>query len=270
MASKVDPQQGPAGPSADVNLFAGDFAARLATTEAEIRAAQALRFRTLYLERGGRPDAAKVEAEADQDEWDACAHHVIVTRRSRPEDVVGTLRLVTRDALAPGQRFYTEQAFDLSGLRARYDRMLELGRFCIDSDRRQGAILLLIWRWAMGFIVDNDIEVMFGCVSFPGTDVAEHRDILTYLHDNNLAPPALRPRPIVPNHVSLPDLAGAPRDFERATRSLPPLLRGYLKLGAYVSDTAIVDPVFNTTFVGLYVDAAEMLAGNTPLAGRRR
>lgn len=251
-------------------IAAGDFEVRLARTEDELRAAQALRYRTLFLERGGRPDARKRAAGADADEWDAAAHHVIVASRSRPDEIVGTLRLVSRQGLLPGQRFYTEHAFDLSGLRARYGRMLELGRFCIDSDRRQGGILLLIWRWTMGFIVDNDIEVMFGCASFPGTDVRAHREILSYLNHNNLAPAELRPRPVVPNHVRLEDHAGASGDFSRATRDLPPLLRGYLKLGAYVSDTAIVDPVFNTTFVALYVDAAEMLAGNTPLLARRR
>ena len=251
-------------------ITAGEFEVRLATREEEILAAQRLRYRTLFLERGGRPDEAKVTAQADADEWDAAAHHVVVSSRSRPDEIVGTLRLVARDRLAPGQRFYTEHAYDLTGLRHRYSRMLELGRFCIESERRQGGILLLIWKWTMGFIVDNAIDVMFGCVSFPGTDVAAHADVLAYLHHNNLAPPELRPQPVVPNHVSLGDFAERAPDFAHATRDLPTLLRGYLKLGAYVSDTAIVDPIFNTTFVGLYVDAREMLAGNTPLVARRR
>ena len=251
-------------------IRAGEFEVRLATTPAEVRAAQALRYRTLFLERGGDPGEARSLLEADADEWDDAAHHVIVSAASRPDEIVGTLRLVSRSSLEPGQRFYTEQAFDIDGLRARYPRMLELGRFCIDSERRQGGILLLIWRYAMGFIVDNEIDVMFGCVSFPGTNVAEHREILAYLHANNLAPPALRPRPLVPNHVQLADQAAQIPDFQAATRNLPTLLRGYLKLGADVSDTAIVDPEFNTTFVGLYVVAEEMLAGGTPLVGRRR
>lgn len=251
-------------------IAAGGFEVRLATTAAEIEAAQRLRYRTLYVERGGRPDDTKVIAEMDADEWDAVAHHVIVAFRDRPGDIVGTLRLVSRQRLASEQRFYTEQAFDLTGLRDRYARMLELGRFCIESDRRQGGILLLIWKYTMGFIVDNDIEVMFGCVSFPGTDVAAHSEILGYLYRHNLAPEALRPQPVVANHVALSDFADAAPTFADATRELPTLLRGYLKLGAYVSDTAVVDPVFNTTFVGLYVDAREMRQGNTPLVARRR
>ena len=261
----ADPDASSAGHPA---IKAGDFEVRLATTADEIHAAQRLRYRALYMERGGRPDADKTASAADADEWDARAHHVIVT--SGTGDIVGTLRLVTRDCLLPGQRFYTEGAFDLSGLRARYPRILELGRFCIESHRRQGGILLLIWRYAMGFIVDQRIDAMFGCVSFPGTNVEDHRKILSYLYNNNLAPPSLRPRAIVPNHVALAQFADAAAGFEQATRDLPTLLRGYLKLGAYISDTAIIDEVFNTTFVGLYVDAAEMLAGNTPLLGRRQ
>lgn len=260
------PQQPPPPVTTSEPVLAGGYEVRLARTAAEISSAQKLRYQLLYLERGGRPDAEKAEREADADEWDAGAHHIVVIDRSASaQSIVGTLRLVTHSSLQADQAFYTERAFDISALRARYPRLLELGRFCIAADKRQGTILLLIWRYAMQFIVDNGIELMFGCASFPGTDPELHRDLLGYLYTHNLAPAALRPTPRVESHVNLDRFASAEAGFEDATRKLPALLRGYLKLGARISDTAIIDPVFNTTFVCLYVESSKMLEHNTPL-----
>ena len=252
-------------------IISGIYEVRMAQSAWEVREAQKLRYRLLYLERGGRPDELKTSLEADADEWDARAQHVIVLDRSgAAPKVVGTLRLVATSALADEQRFYTEQAFDLSALRNRFPQMLELGRFCIEASKRHGTILLLIWKYTMQFIVDNRIELMFGCASFPGTNLDEHRDILGYLYQHNLAEEALRPTPRLKNHVQLATFASEEKVFDNATRQLPTLLRGYLKLGARVSDCAIVDPIFNTTFVCIYVEAREMLEGNTPLVRHRR
>ncbi|MEM6707422.1 MAG: GNAT family N-acyltransferase [Pseudomonadota bacterium] len=247
-------------------ITAGHYEVRMASSAWEIREAQRLRYRLLYLERGGRPDAEKTQTEADADEWDENAYHVIVVdRRDAAERVVGTLRMVAAADLQDGQRFYTEQAFDLTRLRQRYDRLLELGRFCIDGTRRQGTILLLIWKFAAQFIVDNEIDVMLGCASFPGTNLADHEQILGYLHRHNRASPELMPTPRVVDYVQLAQFEDPTLEFDNATRKLPTLLRGYLKLGARVSDTAIIDPVFNTVFVCIYVTAHDMLEGNTPL-----
>ena len=129
---------------------------------------------------------------------------------------------------------------------------------------------MLIWKFAMQFIVDNRIDVMMGCASFPGTDVMRHKDVLGFLYKHNLAPPALRPKPIVGNSVDIVSVCDTSARFEDATRDIPTLLRGYLKLGARISDTAVIDPVFNTTFICIYVDAAQMQAEATPLVTSRR
>ena len=246
-------------------VVAGHYEARLADSPAEILQAQKLRYQVMYVEKGGRPDLHKVKHKADIDQWDDCAYHIVVVdNKNKPAKVVGTLRLVSNLSLGEGQLFYTEEAFDLSALRGHYPSMLELGRFCIDPRGRNGAILMLIWKYAMQFIVTNKIDVMFGCASFPGTDINKHRDVLTYLHKNNLAPKELMPVPVT-NHVKIADMSSHRIDFDSATKGIPTLLRGYLKLGAKISDTAIIDPVFNTTFICIYVDAKSMLSENTTL-----
>ncbi|MCB1693176.1 MAG: GNAT family N-acetyltransferase [Pseudomonadales bacterium] len=249
---------------------AGKYEVRLARTPEEVAAAQKLRYRVMYQEKGGRPDLQKVKLEADVDQWDERAFHIIVVEKdSSPVNVLGTLRLVSNLRLTSGQHFYTEEAFDLSGLRSAYTSMLELGRFCIDANARQGLILMLIWKYAMQFIVDNRIEVMLGCASFPGTDVSRHAGVLAYLYRHNLAPERLRPSPVVSNYVRIPDVVSDVPAFDEATRDIPTLLRGYLKLGARISDTAIIDPIFNTTFICIYVDAREMLSESTVLVTSR-
>jgi L-ornithine Nalpha-acyltransferase len=251
-------------------VTAGRYEARLANSPQEILQAQKLRYQVMYAEKGGRPDLHKIKNKADIDQWDDCAHHIIVVdTREVPSKVVGTLRLVSNLSLAENQQFYTEQAFNLSALRDHYTSMLELGRFCIDPDGRNGVILMLIWKFAMQFIVTNRIEVMFGCASFPGTDINQHRDVLSYLYKNNLAPEALLPIPVT-DHVKIGSLVDQTVDFDEATKGIPTLLRGYLKLGARTSDTAIIDPVFNTTFICIYVDAKSMMSENTTLVTARK
>jgi len=249
-------------------IRAGKYEARFALTPDEVRQAQALRYDVMYAEKGGRPDLKKVHARADIDEWDDNAFHIVVIDQTN-NAVVGTLRLVCSERLEVGQKFYTEQAFDLSALRRRYPVLLELGRFCIHPSGRNGAILILIWKYAMNFIADNPIDVMIGCASFAGTDVADHVDVLTWLYHRNRAPEDLMPTPIV-EHVALKEVVRESVEFDDATRQIPPLLRGYLKLGARASDAAIVDPVFKTTFVAIYVDSAAMLSEDTVLVSSKR
>ena len=249
-------------------IRAGKYEARFAMTADEIRQAQTLRYDVMYAEKGGHPDLKKVHAHADIDEWDDQAFHIVVIDHSNSA-VVGTLRLVCSERLAAGQKFYTELAFNIDALRGRYPVLLELGRFCIHPAGRNGAILMLIWKYAMNFISDNPIDVMIGCASFAGTDIADHVDVLTWLYHRNRAPDSLMPRPVV-DHVCLKDVVRESVEFDDATRMVPPLLRGYLKLGARASDTAIIDPVFQTTFVAIYVDAAAMLSEDTVLVSSRR
>ncbi len=259
-----------AGFVAPDTLRAGRYAVSLACTAEEVLAAQQLRYRVMYAESGGQPDQHKAILRADVDEWDDNAHHIIVTdTQSDVLHVLGTLRLVSSYGLRAGQAFYTEHSFDLSGLRARYPSALELGRFCVDGKARQGIVLGLIWRYAMAFIASNPIDVMLGCASFSGTNVRDHRDVLGYLYHHHLAPPSLRPQPKV-SSWPLAELIADTESDAATVRAVPTLLRGYLKLGARISDAAISDPVFNTTFIAIYVVAAQMRSESTTVLNTQR
>ena len=246
---------------------AGRYQVRFAENEEEVKAAQALRFRVFYDEKEGNPSAEMIEAKRDLDQWDDAGFHIIVidTRAEEQPAIVGTLRLFFNECLKPGQNFYTEETFNLSKLHNFYGKSLELSRFCVDPNGRGGVILMLIWKYAMSFLQDNNIDVMFGCASFTGADIKQHQPILNYLYEHHLAPEFLRPEPKVTDYVDLNALYEESAKWEDAQKSVPTLLRGYLKLGAKISDAAIIDPVFNTVYVAIYVETKNMLQQNPNL-----
>lgn len=246
---------------------AGPYTVRFAQSIEEIQAAQALRYRIFYQEKQGCPNAEMQAVERDLDQWDEGGFHIVVLdeRAGNQPAVVGTLRLFYSECLEPSQHFYTEETFDLTRLKQHFGRALELSRFCIDSNGRGGVILMLIWKYAMSFIQDNHIPVMLGCASFTGTNVDVHLPILNYLYEHHLAEEALRPQPKVSDYINLTKLYQPSAVWGEAQKSIPTLLRGYLKLGAKISDAAIIDLAFNTVYVAIYVETSHMLKTNPNL-----
>ena len=236
------------------SMSAGRYDVRLAKTECEIRAAQKLRYEVLFKESGGRITKEMLNTEREEDEWDEIAYHVVVLDTKEGDKVVGTVRLVSNTALSEQQEFYTEHAFNLNGLRDNYGKFLELSRACVSPEGRGGAILMLIWKFTMQFIEQNHYEVLFGCASFHGTDYREHQEILSYLYAKNLASEKLMPKPKDSvKSIAIKEFSVEPESGKKRGK-VPTMLRGYLKIGARISEHAIIDPVFNTTFVAIYVD----------------
>lgn len=250
------------------SMSAGHYDVRLAQSVDEIHAAQNLRYEVLFKESGGQVSREMLNAEREEDEWDDIAYHVVVLDRKNDNKIVGTVRLVSGSALKPEQRFYTETAFNLDALFGNYQSTLELSRACVSPQGRGGAILMLIWKFTMQFIAENKYDVLFGCASFAGTDYLKHKEILSYLYHKNLADPDLMPMPRDEvESVAIKDFQTQPgKGKERG--QVPTLLRGYLKIGAKISEHAIIDPVFNTTFVAIYVDAREMFGSNHVLVNK--
>lgn len=239
------------------SMSVGRYDVKLAESVDEVEQAQNLRYRVLFEESGAQINKAMAINQREEDEWDEIAYHVIVVDKKNDNKVVGTVRLVGQHSLLPGQLFYTEKAFDLSGLKSNYQNMIELSRACICKEGRGGAILMLIWKFTMRFIEQNGYDLLFGCASFKGTDYHQHEKILSYLHDKHLADEENMPRPTVDNHVAISSFK-KPVGKGKERGSVPTMLRGYLKIGAKISEHAIIDDVFNTTFVAIYVDALKM------------
>ncbi|OUJ15592.1 GNAT family N-acetyltransferase [Acetobacter sp. DsW_063] len=242
-------------------LRGGNLGVRIATTDAEKDAAQALRYRVFFEEMGAHPDAQAQRLKRDVDEFDDYADHLLVIDHaisSGPEGVVGTYRLMQGDAASRLGRFYSQSEFDISPLTEFPGRLLEVGRSCVDARYRGRAAMQLLWRGIAYYIFLHQIDVLFGCASLPSPNPDDLSEELTYLYQNHLAPPALRVRALPERRVEMLRRDPLTIDTRSALAKLPPLIKGYLRLGGYVGDGAVVDPQFNTTDVAVLVKSELM------------
>ena len=230
----------------------GDLEVRLARSQDEVAAAQRLRFRVFYEEMAARPTEDMRARGADFDDFDRICDHLLVLDRTSGA-VVGTYRLIRRSAAMRFGRFYSADEYDISPLLAHPGEILELGRSCVAEGYRTRAAMQLLWRGIAAYVFRHQIGLMFGCASLPGTDVAALRVPLSYLHHFHLAPPELRPRALAGRHVEMALMPKDQVDPQRAIAELPPLIKGYLRLGGFVGDGAVVDHQFNTIDVCVIV-----------------
>ncbi len=237
-------------------LRAGNLGVRVARTAAEIDAVQALRYRVFYRELGARADAATDTAQRDRDAFDQVADHLLVLDHaigSGSEGVVGTYRLIQREAAGRLGRFYSADEYDIAPIVAFPGRILELGRSCVDAAYRGRVAMQLLWRGIAAYVFHYQIDLMFGCASLHGTDPDALAAELTYLYFNHLAPPAVRPRALPHRFVEMRRMSPHNLDPKRVQAQLPPLIKGYIRLGGFVGDGAVIDRQFNTTDVAVVV-----------------
>ncbi|MGE0722988.1 MAG: GNAT family N-acetyltransferase [Alphaproteobacteria bacterium] len=229
---------------------------RLGRTATDIDAAQALRYRVFYEEMAARPSAEMAARRRDADDFDPLCDHLLVIDHKRgdgPEGVVGTYRLIRRSAAERHGGFYSAAEYDIAKLVAYPGEILELGRSCVDAGYRTRPTMQLLWRGIAEYVFHYDIALMFGCASLPGTDPKALALPLSYLYYHHLAPPALRPRAIEQRYVDMRLMSPETIDPARALVDLPPLVKGYLRLGGFVGDGAVVDEQFNTTDICVVV-----------------
>ncbi len=239
-----------------VDIRSGALQVRLAESEADIEAAQALRYRVFYEALGARAAREMRHVRRDVDRFDESCDHLLVLDHSRgagPGAVVGTYRLIRRAAAARLGGFYSAGEFDISRLVAYPGEILELGRSCVDAAYRQRSAAQLLWSGIAAYVFRYKIDLMFGCASLPGTDPERLALPLSYLAHCHLAPPELRARALADRYIEMRRLPPSAIDSTRARAGLPPLIKGYLRLGGFVGEGAVIDDDFNTTDVCVVV-----------------
>jgi len=254
MADKDHPDTDNLTPLPEVR--AGPLGVRLARSEEEIDAAQALRYRVFYQEMGARPDAETAATARDKDRYDTVADHLLVVDHALgegPESIVGTYRMIRRSAAERIGQFYSEDEYDLGQILTDGGRILELGRSCIAADYRGRVAMQLMWAGIAAYVSHHKIDLMFGCASLHGTDPDALAVELSYLYYNHLAPRPIRPRALPHRYIEMRRMDQDALDPRRALAKLPPLVKGYLRLGGFVGDGAVIDPQFNTTDVAVVV-----------------
>ena len=226
-----------------------NFEVRLAKNFKDIDGAQKLRYRVFYEELKAKPTIKNILYEKDFDELDPFCDHLLVIDHNKSTArklIVGTYRLIRRPMTQIHGKFYTEGEFDIKNILKTKGEILELGRSCVDKNYRDKPIIKLLWKAISAYMEHYKIKVLFGCASFPGINYKKYKEQLSFLYHYHLAPESIRPKALLPNKVQLNYCEKKTLNNYEIFKSLPPLLKGYLRLGAYVSDGAFIDKQFNT------------------------
>jgi len=236
---------------------AGTLQVRLAETWDEVDAALALRYRVFFDEMKAHASPGIVAKQRDVDEFDPYCDHLLVLDTvlgTGPEAVVGTYRMLRRQGAAKVGRFYSSAEYDIRPIIDHPGEILEMGRSCVDARHRTRAAMQLLWKGVTAYVMAHRIDVLFGCASLHGTDPAAMAVPLSYLYHSHLAPPEMRPVALPARFVSMNRLPKEAIDAKAAMRDLPPMIKGYLRLGGVIGDGAVIDYDFNTVDVLVYVD----------------
>lgn len=240
------------------NIWFNNLEVRLASSEEDLRAAQSLRYRVFYEEMGASPNQHCQSLGIDEDHYDRhCDHLVVVDNEKSSEghpDVVGTYRLMRASIARKSVGFYSENEFELSPLRKYQGEAMELGRSCIAPSYRRRGVMQMLWRGILNYSCLHEIKLMFGCGSIPGTDIKEAIPTLSYLHHYHLAPKYLRPYALESLYIPMNLVTKDSIDQNKIRMGLPPLLKGYVGMGGYVGDGAVIDNTFNTIDICIIVE----------------
>jgi L-ornithine Nalpha-acyltransferase len=243
-----------------------NLAVRLAATADEIAAAQRLRYQVFYEEQAARADPLAAATGMDCDPFDAICDHLVVLDCAR-RTLVGTYRLLRQEVAEAHDGFYSAREFDLKPLieRHRHLTFLELGRSCVLRPYRTKAVIELLWQGIWDYVRQHRLDVMVGCASLEGTDPDALALPLSLLAAQCGAPEAWRAAALSARHVEMRRLPRSAIDARAAMKALPPLVKGYLRLGCHVGEGAVIDHQFNTTDILIVLPVAAI---NNRYSGR--
>lgn len=237
----------------------GSLEVRLARSLKEIKAAQKLRYKIFYEEMHAKPDWRMRMTRRDIDNYDIFCDHLLVLDHDRPKGkrIVGTYRLLRQEVALAHDGFYSSGEYDLSPLMTESfgaqigegRQLLELGRSCVHKDYRANSTINMLWKGIATYLKEHNIAYMFGCASFEGTDPAEFQEPMAYLYHNYLVPDDFKVRALEGQFVDMNTMAADEINVRQARRALPPLIKGYLRIGCFIGDGAVVDEQFGTTDV---------------------
>lgn len=233
----------------------GSLEVRLTTNEKDIRAAQALRYKIFVEEMGAILSPSAMALELDFDTYDKYCEHFILLDTSilggTNEQIIGTYRILRQQVADQHDGFYSQNEFDINALTKRHSdkRFVELGRSCVLKEYRTRRSVELLWQGIWAYAGQHEIDVMFGCASFFGGVPAAHAHALSFLYhyaktsdEWNVAA-----NPEIAHEIDL-----MPKEAivtKQVFAALPPLIKGYLRLGASFAPQAVIDKDFNTTDV---------------------
>ncbi|WP_417712206.1 GNAT family N-acetyltransferase [Roseibium aggregatum] len=247
----------------------GSLEVRMARNLKEVKKAQRLRYEVFYEEMSAIADAHTLATRRDADPFDAYCDHLLVVDhdslkrnklgRLKPE-IVGTYRILRQEIADQHTGFYTAAEYDIQSLIDANPgkRFMELGRSCVLKPYRNKKTVELLWHGIWAYVLRHNIDVMLGCASIEGTNPDAIAGQLAFLHHNARAPEEWRVRAVEDRYVEMNRMPAEELNAKEALRALPPLVKGYLRLGAFIGDGAVIDHQFGTTDVLIIMPVSEL------------
>ena len=223
----------------------GRYRARFASNEIDVSAAQSLRYQCFNLSN---------KVELDVDEFDILCRHVLI-ENLESEKLICCYRIMIFDNGKEISSSYSSQFYDLKAIESYPDPMIEVGRFCVHPETNDPSVTLTAWA-ALAQIVDqNQTQLLFGCSSFEGIEKEKYLDSFALLRDRYIAPDHWRPKIKAAQVFCYSKDLIDKVDKKKALLNMPPLLKTYLSMGAWVSDHAVVDLKMKTLhlFTGMEI-----------------
>lgn len=227
----------------------GTLSTRLAQNTAEIKDAQSVRYEVFCQEFSARKDI-KPNTKLEQENHDLICDHLLVMENSNPQKpiTIGTQRFLVKSAKDKNLTFRSQSEFDLEALATKHPekRFMELGRSCILEEYRSKRTMELMWQGTWAYAVQNKVDVMTGCASFYAKSVDEIKLSLGFLSTLTSENKAWQIEPTAKNATLIKQFEQLVDDPKKAIRGLPPLIKGYLRLGAFFSNAVVIDEEFGT------------------------
>ena len=201
------------------------------------------------------------EKGSDSDEFDKFCDHLVVIDKSISKDfVVGTYRLLLKPNFLKSQKFYSQSEFNIKNLLSfKKSTLLEAGRSCVHENYRDGRIIKLLWRGLATYILNNQVDLIFGCASFPSSNYKLFVKQLSYLYHFHRTPDYLNTEPVKKLKANFNILEKKSLNVEEIFRQLPPLIKAYIRVGAWIGPGAIIDKKFDTTDVLIVLNSKKIL-----------
>lgn len=236
----------------------GNLEVRLANRKKEIKKAQRIRYKVFYKEMSAIPTVTTKMKRRDIDAFDMVCDHLLVLDHefktaknpfAPKSKIVATYRILTEEMARLTGGFYSQTEYDITPLLKRKSathKFLELGRSCVLKPYRSKRSVELLWHGLWAYIRQNKADAMIGCASFEGIDPAQHELALSFLYHYASAPADWHVKAHDHLYQNMNLMPKDQVDVKQALKLLPPLIKGYLRLGAYIGDGAVIDKQFGT------------------------
>lgn len=229
-----------------------DYEVRLTRNKEERKQVRQLRYDVFVEEEGAGATEEQKQLREEYDSYDRFAEYMAVFHNGK---VVGTYRIIDRNAAEKMGGFYTESEFNISKIKKYSGNIAEMSRACVAKEYRDNALVMrMLWAGLGEYIVRRKILILFGVASWVGKKPADSAQAISYLYYNHLSPLHLRATVIPENFAEgvnpkLSRMNILPPDFvceEDAKRQMTPLIKGYLRLGATFGKGVFIDAPFNS------------------------